>query len=167
MNLKTTLRERLDQAVRIAFLGIGSELRGDDACGILVAESLKACIRKSPLSRKFKVFIGGTAPENITGEIKRFNPTHLVLIDAADLGKRAGQIRLINPEEAGGVSFCTHQLPIKIMVDYLTQSLGCTITIIGIQPKKIDFGVPVSRQVQAAVRSVSGALKEIIRDTTS
>lgn len=166
LTLKAALKKRFDPAAKVAFLGIGSELRGDDACGIMVAENLKAYIRKRSVGRKFKVFIGGTAPENITGEIKRFHPAHLVLVDAADLGKRAGQVRLIGPEEAGGISFCTHQLPIKIMVDYLVQSIGCAITIIGVQPKKIDFAAPVSLPMQTAVRVVSGALKEIIRDIT-
>lgn len=158
-SLKIALKKRLEPAQRIALLGIGSELRGDDACGILVAESLKRYSREIPGSRKFKVFIGGTAPENLTGEIKKFNPTHVILIDAADIGKKAGMIKLISPEEAKGISFCTHQLPLKIMADYLVQSIGCAMFIIGIQPKKIDFGASVSRQVQAAVRTVSAALK--------
>ena len=81
-NLEKFLKNRLKEASRVAILAIGSEFRGDDAAGLLVAENLKKLLKVS--SRKFKVFIGATAPENLTGDIKRFNPSHILLVDSID-----------------------------------------------------------------------------------
>ena len=153
------LKNRLKLAKAIAFLGVGSELRGDDAAGIMIAERLEKVCRKN---EKFKVFIGHTAPENLTGEIKRFKPTHLVIIDSADLGKNAGEVCIIDIDNLQGVSFCTHQLPIKVMVDYLWQSIKCQIIIIGIQPKQLKFASRPSVETGKAVRKLTLAFKEIV-----
>ena len=40
LNLKVLLKDKLNKARRIALLGVGSEFRGDDVAGILVAKSL-------------------------------------------------------------------------------------------------------------------------------
>ena len=63
------LKPELKGASKIVVLGVGSELRGDDIAGILAAENLKG-----KTSDKLQVLIGGTAPENLTGEIKKLKP---------------------------------------------------------------------------------------------
>jgi len=162
VTLKAALKKKLPDSGRIALLGVGSELRGDDAAGLLVAE----CLRKSPpkkiKQKKLKVFFGSTAPENLTGEIKKFKPACLVIVDSADMNRRPGTVKLINPDQISGISFCTHQLPLKIMTDYLAKSIGCEILIIGIQPGKIDFGAPLSREVEKSAKDISDTIKEIL-----
>ncbi|MDP2941459.1 MAG: hydrogenase maturation peptidase HycI [Candidatus Omnitrophota bacterium] len=157
LSLKTALKKQLKGAKRVAVLAVGSELRGDDAAGMLVAEGLKYFAGK-----KLRVFLGATAPENLSGEIRRFMPTHVLIVDAADLGKKAGAISLISPQEAGGISFSTHQLPLKFLADYLQETLGCAVLLIGIQPKKITFGAPPSPAVRKSAKLVSDTIKEII-----
>ncbi|MCK9604220.1 MAG: hydrogenase maturation peptidase HycI [Candidatus Omnitrophica bacterium] len=164
-SLKIALGNWLRDAKRIALLGIGSELRGDDVAGILVASELRKNCRKISGGRRFKVFLGATAPENLTGEIKKFKPTHLVIIDSADTGKKAGEIALINPEQANGITFCTHRLPLKIMVDYLIEAIGCEVLIVGIKPKTLDFGSLPSKEVKKAIKIISGTIKEIINNS--
>ena len=163
-NLKRVLKKRLKCAGKIAVLGVGSELRGDDAAGMLLASRLKkSCRNKNSYKRKFKVFLGATAPENLTGQILRFRPTHLLILDSADVGKKAGTITLIDPEETAGVSFCTHRLPIKIMADYLNKSAGCQTLVIGIQPKQIEFGNTLSLEVTKSSEYLSKTIEEILK----
>ncbi|MDD5687399.1 MAG: hydrogenase maturation peptidase HycI [Elusimicrobia bacterium] len=157
-DFKTILKKKLKDAKRIAFLGIGSELRGDDIAGLLVAEELSKF-----KSKKLKIFIGSTAPENITGEIKDYKPTHILIVDSMDADKKAGTITIINPEEVGGVSFSTHMLPIKMIVDYLVASLKCEIIIIGIQPKILKFDKTVSKEVKKSVKQISNIIKQIVQ----
>ncbi len=164
ISLKKDLKEKLKGAKRIALLGIGSELRSDDAAGILVAKGLEGIQGRIKDKPEFKVFIGGTAPENVTGEIKKFKPTHLIIIDSAEAGKDPGSIILIDPDQIGGVSFSTHALPPKIMIDYLQDSLRCVIIMLGIQPKTIKFGETVSPAIAAAVKEVVKIIKEAIRN---
>ncbi len=161
-SLETELKERLDGALRIAVLGVGSELRGDDAVGILIVSSL-ANDRKLKSLKKMQVFLGSTAPENFTGQIKAFKPTHLLIIDCVDMKAPAGKACLFKPEdECRGVSFSTHRMPIRIISDYLCQSFPCCVIILGIQPKTLDFGAKPSKEVLITASNVEKILKKII-----
>ena len=161
-SLKAELASRLKGAVRVAVLGIGSELRGDDVAGILVINALKRS-KKIKKNIKLKTFEGSTAPENVTGEVKTFKPTHLVIVDSADIGEKPGAVLLLRADEVGrGVSFSTHKIPPKILIDYFTHSLKCEIVIIGIQPKCISFGKPASKAVIASSRSVAASILEAL-----
>jgi hydrogenase 3 maturation protease len=162
VSLKKELESKLAQAKRVAILGVGSDLRGDDAAGILVADLFSKRSPKTRLGPRCKVFIGATAPENLTGQIKKFKPTHLVIIDSAELGSVAGKVRLIGTEELVGASFYTHKLPLKIMIEYLAKSLNCETIVIGIQPKSLSFCSSPTKPVVTAIKQVSGALKEIL-----
>lgn len=160
--LKKQLIESFKAAERVALLCVGSELRGDDIAGILVARELNKSFRRSGRDRRFKIFVSGTAPENWTGEIKRFNPSHLVIIDSADMGEKPGTVKLISPDKISGFSFSTHRLPLKMTAEYLLHFLACRITIIGIQPKTLEFGKPPSKEVEKSSRAISSMLKKIL-----
>jgi hydrogenase 3 maturation protease len=162
-SLKKELAARLKDAKRVAVLGIGSELRGDDIAGILVLESLKKSRKMRP-SVRLKTFEGSTAPENITGEIKAFKPTHIIIVDTADIGEKPGTVLLLRADEVGrGISFSTHKIPPKILIDYFANSLKCEIIIIGIQPKSIGFGKPASKAVIASSKSVALSIAEALK----
>jgi len=162
-NLTKILLNLLKGTKRVGILGIGSELRSDDRAGLLVLDYLeenKPCVRNG---LEYQTFLGATAPENITGQIKKFQPTHLIILDAADLGKAPGTIALFGPEDdLGALSFSTHRMPIKIMADYLKASFECKIIMIGIQPKTLVFGQDVSGQVRAAALEVAKTISEVI-----
>ncbi len=162
-NLKTALNNKLKGAKKIAILGIGSELRADDAAGILVAEALiKSC--RDITKPKLKVFIGATAPENLTGEIKRFRPTHVLIVDSADMGKPAGTVDLLDLNKERQVTFCTHRLPNKILADYLAKDINCKVVVVGIQPKTLEFGQAPSSKVAKSVRQFLDTLKIILKE---
>ena len=159
-NLTTELNDRLKSARRVAVLGVGSEFRGDDAAGMLVAQAVAKAVNR----KKIKVFLGATAPENLTGEIIRFKPSHIIIVDTADIKQKPGTILLLNAEDlAEGVSFSTHKLPPKVMMDYFVEALKCSIFVIGIQPKSIKFDAPVSKEVKSSVKEVSGAIISAIK----
>lgn len=160
-NLKKELKNRLSGAAKIAVLGIGSQLKCDDAGGILAAEYLRKSLSEN--LRKFDVgiFIGGTAPENITSEIKRFGPSHIIIIDAADMELNPGEIKLIEPENIGGISFSTHNLPATMLIEYLKQFLKCEVIIIGIQPKSLEFGKEPSVEMKNAAETVAALIADI------
>jgi hydrogenase 3 maturation protease len=162
-NLETILKKKLENATRVAVLGIGSELRGDDVAGILAAQQIEKIIARKNTPPEVRVFIGETAPENLTGEIKKFQPTHLIIIDSADLDAEPGCIRLLNPDEIGGTSFCTHSLPIKVLTDYLLQSFNFQVITIGIQPGILAFGAKPSKELVQAVKRLSATITELLK----
>lgn len=151
--LKKVLQNKLKDAERIAILGIGSEVRGDDAAGMVVARRLEGHIKDKKI-KYLKVFLGATAPENLTGEIKRFKPTHLLMIDAVDINQKAGAVRVIDSYVELGASFSTHKMPIHIMKDYLYQSIGCKSIIIGIQPESLAFCESLSSKIHRCMEKL-------------
>ena len=130
--------------------------------GFSTAERIKELAAGEKLSVKLKIFIGATAPENLTGEIKKFRPTHLIIIDAADLEAKPGTIKVMDAEDIGGTSFCTHSLPTKVMTDYLLESFKFSITVIGIQPRSLTVGADPSKEVLKAVETLAATIAELL-----
>lgn len=146
----------LKSAQRVAIIGMGMELKGDDAVGIKVAEKLSAEFNNC---HKIAIFSTGTAPENWIGPIRAFNPTHIIVVDSADFGEEPGSLRIIQSEEIGGFNFSTHGMSIGIFVDYLFKNLGCSVIILGIQCKTLKIGDEMTTEVKDASSRVAGILK--------
>jgi hydrogenase 3 maturation protease len=161
--LKTILKERFKGARRIALLGVGSDLRADDASGMLVAGKAEKALKRIRRRTEVKVFLGSTAPENLTGEVKSFKPDHIVIADTAEFKSKPGTVLVVSPEEIRGATFSTHTMPTGILADYFTKSLKAKITIIVIQPKSIKFGTSLSSEVKSASSSVASSIISAIR----
>jgi hydrogenase 3 maturation protease len=154
---KTSLHRLLNQsrsdAFRLAIVGIGNEFRGDDAAGVFVARTL--LVRQTSAETSHILIVqAGHAPENVTGDLRQFAPRLILLIDAADMGEEAGAISLIPMEKIEGMSASTHSLPLSMLARYLNLELNCEIALLGIQPKSIEMGEVVSREVTQAVNSI-------------
>lgn len=155
--LRAGLRKALLNGGRAAVVGVGSESRGDDAAGLLAAELIRAACRRRR-ARSIRTFIGGTAPENISGEILRYSPSLIVIIDAADLGLKPGSIRLIPRDRVGGASFSTHAMPLAVLARYLEEAAACGVVIVGIQPSSTEWQAPLAAAVRAAAARVADAV---------
>ncbi|HZW03793.1 MAG TPA: hydrogenase maturation peptidase HycI [Anaerolineaceae bacterium] len=160
-----TWRERLKQSLsprrpseRLAVVGIGSELNGDDAAGVLVVRALRAVLQGDA---DLLLIDAGPAPENFTGSLRRFGPDRVLLVDAADMGAEPGEVAYVPWQESEGFSASTHTLPISVFGEYIAGELGCEVALIGIQPAHLDFDRPVSAAVQAAVRAVAAEIVTI------
>lgn len=138
-------------------VGVGSTLRSDDAAGLHIALALRALA----LPNVF-VLLGDTAPENVTGEVRRARPTHVLFVDAADLGESPGFMRLLDAAEVGGMSSSTHTLPLGVIADYLTRELGCRVLFLGLQPKSVAFGDTISDEVSSAVQEAVEAIRKAL-----
>lgn len=159
--LKAALKTRLKGARKPALLAVGSDLRADDAAGLLVAGHLKNL--SPPLGRRLKVFLGDTAPENLTGPIKRYAPSHLIVVDSAESGAATGAVSVMDVSDAiGGTTFSTHYLPLTIMLRYILESIDCEVIIIGIQPASLMFGAATSKAVEKSAARVAAAIHEAL-----
>ena len=130
-------------------LGIGNEMNGDDGVGVYVAKKLK--------NDEWKTINCATVPENFLGEILRSKPKKVVMVDAADMGLKSGEIRKIRREKIGKATFSTHCMPLSIFVSHL-QREGIEVTIIGIQPKT-TYG-KISKEVKRAANKLIKIIKE-------
>ncbi len=150
---------------KVCILGIGSEFKADDAAGVILVQQLQKKCEDMNCSFSSSVLCidGSTAPENFTGDIKKFAPTHLVIVDAAEMGEKPGTVKLIPSDKVGGVSFSTHVLPIAVMINYLKQSISFEEVIIGIEPKVFEFGKEMSKDVANSVYELSETIFNCIR----
>lgn len=156
--LKAYLLDRFKGVTRLAVLGAGSMLKADDAAGCMVVENLKAAIK----NENVLLCVGETAPENYSGKICAFNPSHLLLIDAADVGAAPGEIVEINPADVGGPTFCSHMLPLRVMVRYIEAHTGVDTVLLGLQYKSIAFDGEMTKPMAEAVDKLTRALTAFI-----
>ncbi|HZK70211.1 MAG TPA: hydrogenase 3 maturation endopeptidase HyCI [Clostridia bacterium] len=162
-DLYDLLKERLSNTSKLAILGAGSFQKGDDASGVMITEKLKERFGNDKFD-KLCIYTGECAPENYTGEIKKFNPSHVIMIDAANIREEPGSVAFIEPDAIGGVSFSTHILPLKIIIEYLIMETGCHMTVIGIQPLNIEYGGEVTLAVLEAVEDTVEVIERLIKE---
>lgn len=160
-SLRLFLRDRLKDMTSLAVLGVGSQLRADDGAGMALVEKLAEAFPREKYP-SLLLCPGETAPENYSGKIRTFAPSHLLIVDAADLGKDPGMFVDIDPRDVGGPTYCSHMLPIKVMVDYVVDGTDIDTTLLGVQYKSIAFDGEMSGEVQSTVDAIFEVLKGLI-----
>lgn len=146
---------------RVAVLGIGNELSGDDAVGAQIARELASRLGPRP---DCLVLDAGTAPENFTGPIRRFRPDLVLLVDAAHLSEEPGTIAWLDWHQTDGLSGSTHTLPPSVLAQFLVEEMACPLALLVVQPAQLEFGCPLSAPVrEAADRVVEGLVVALCR----
>ncbi len=163
MDIRAYLSESIRPGRKYAVMGIGSELRSDDAAGMHVAKILGETARDSGVL----VIQGSTAPENFTGVIKRYRPDKLFLVDAAMMGSPPGEIGVVPAGDIGGISFSTHMLPLPILLNYLKLEIGCEVVFIGIQPKCTDQGLSMCGEVKSAAELLAAEFQRALSNAAN
>jgi hydrogenase maturation protease HycI len=148
-----------DRPVRVAVLGIGQELRGDDAAGVYAARALERLISACD---HLLVLVAGPAPENFTGVLRRFGPDLVLLLDAAQMDAPPATVAWLAWQAADGISASTHTLPLSILATFLTTDLGCRVTLLGIQPTTISLNAPLSPAIRQTIETVVQRLAELL-----
>lgn len=142
-------------APRVAVVGLGHELRGDDGAGVAVARLLRL---RQTCDSSFIAIDAGLAPENQVGPLRRFNPSLVLLIDAAQMDAIPGAVCWLDWQDTTGFSPSTHTLPPHVLAHYLINELGCEVALLGIQPENTAIGAPLSIAVWQTIARVAGDL---------
>jgi len=160
MSLEEGLRAYFGEGERrVVLVGVGNPIRGDDAVGPRVIELLEAKPMENVLLLNTE-----SVPEAFTGKVEEFNPTHVLMIDAANFKGAPGETKLITGEEIGGQAISTHSLPLNIFISYIEKSLGVTVLLLGIQPLSIGLGEQMTEPVEAAAISMVDTLYQILSE---
>ncbi|HEY44281.1 MAG TPA: hydrogenase 3 maturation endopeptidase HyCI [Anaerolineae bacterium] len=149
---------RTNKTIRVAVVGIGHELRGDDAAGVELARILNSL---STDQEHLLVIDANSAPENCTGLLRRFGPDLVIMVDAAQMDEEPGEVQWIPWQATVGLGASTHTLPLHILANYLTAELECEVRLLGIQPKSISFG-DMSHEIQKKVTETAFLLAETL-----
>ncbi|MCC7572161.1 MAG: hydrogenase maturation peptidase HycI [Candidatus Methanofastidiosum sp.] len=153
--IDTFLKEILKK--KVAVLGVGSELRGDDGVGPYLSKKLSALNNES-----FYSLNGDLVPENFTHDLRRFQPDNVIIIDAAFMEKSAGELAIIRINEVTGISFSSHSMPLSVLGKYLSREIGANVYILGIQASNIDFGSEISSEVKETADKIFDIIKKEI-----
>ena len=160
MSLEQGLREYFGtEQKRVVLVGVGNPIRGDDAVGPRIIELLEFMPIPDVLLLNTE-----SVPEAFTGKVEQFNPTHVLMIDAANFRGVPGETKLITGEQIGGQAISTHSLPLNIFISYIEKSLGINVILLGIQPLSIGLGEPITEPVEAAAKSVANTLYQILSE---
>jgi hydrogenase 3 maturation protease len=141
-------------APKIAILGIGNELNGDDGAGLLVARKLSSAVK----STKILIVEGSIAPENMIAPIRRFGPDWIWLMDAAEFSQQAGSVQLLPLDQILGTDAFTHSTPAPLLIKFLQEETGARIFLFGIQFLAMEPFTEVTRSVQTAVARMAANL---------
>lgn len=157
--VKRELKEWFSGADRVVVAGIGNPIRMDDYIGVFVVRSLYRNV-----SEKVLLIECETTPESYIQQIIDFKPTHILIIDAALLGLKPGEIKLLKAESGIGLfsAFSTHILPIKIFCEFLIKMTNAKIMLILIQPKETGFGEKITPEVLSSGKEIASFLSKIL-----
>jgi hydrogenase 3 maturation protease len=147
----------------ILVLGIGNVLKGDDGVGPYVAGLLAESLESGGVYHKEHLLLHaidcGTVPENYTSVVRRLRPDHLVLVDAAEMGLAAGEVRVVPVEMIGALGLSTHSMPLSMFMSYVADLAGSVI-LVGVQPYIMHLGCEMCE----AVRVAGEELVRMLRD---
>lgn len=145
---------------RTAVLGIGNVLRADDGAGSRVATAL--CSDFPDVT-----FDGGQAPENFLGPLRRAKPDTIIIVDAADFGGVAGEVRIVRADELQGMMVATHGAPIGMIMRALSEETGAATVLVAIQASVVSLGEPMSEEVAGAAERVTEMLRGLLEERRS
>ncbi len=153
-SIQEKIKEWLTNAEKVVVAGIGNPIRSDDFVGVKIIQNLQGKVPE-----KVYLIECETVPESFLHAIVEFNPTHVLLIDAALIGLKPGETRLIDPEQVTAFpAISTHILPLRIFCEYITLTTKAKIALLLIEPKNVEFGEGLTPEVQSAAEKITKLL---------
>ena len=142
---------------RVVLVGVGNPYRGDDGIGPKLIELLETKSLVNVL-----LLNAGSVPEAFISQVEEYDPTHVLVFDAANFHGAHGETRLISGNEIGGQAISTHSLPLNIFISYVEKNLRIPVLLLGIQPFSINYGDEINHNVIAAANIIVDILYEVL-----
>jgi len=156
-NIEQELRKWLDGAERVVVAGIGNPIRSDDFVGVKIVQGLKAKVPDRVMLIECE-----TVPEAYLQHITEFEPTHVLLVDAAILALRPGESRLVEPSKLTDFqALSSHMLPLRLFCEYISASTKAKISLLLVQPGNTDFGEEMTDDVKVVAQEITAILSSV------
>ncbi|MFW6141013.1 MAG: hydrogenase maturation peptidase HycI [Candidatus Saliniplasma sp.] len=136
---------------RKLIMGVGNDIRGDDAVGELVAREFE--------KPGWETVDCGSVPENHIIMVEEGEYDLVLIIDAASMGLEPGEIRVVPREYLGVFTMSTHALPLSLVMDYLEDKVE-KVVLIGIQPEDMSLKEGITEKVEDAKNRLLEILKK-------
>ena len=158
-SLQKELKRWLANHGKVVVAGIGNPIRMDDFVGIKILQCLQGKVPKNVCLIECE-----TVPENFMDEIVELKPSHVLLIDAAVMGFKPGEVCLLDAEKVTDFPpISTHMLPIRVFCDYITQLTKAKIALLLIEPGNTEFGEGLTPKVANSAKHIVEMLSAILR----
>ncbi len=157
-SIQKELEAWFSNAEKVVVAGVGNPIRKDDAAGIKIVHDLKG-----KASEKVFLIECETVPEGYIDQIIVFKPTHVLLVDAAVLGLKPGESKLVEPEQLLAFpAFSTHMLPLRIFCEYLAKMAYAKIALLLVEPKDAGFGEGLTGVVEVSSQKLVRILLKVL-----
>ena len=133
---------------KLAILGVGNKLKGDDGIGSAIAEEVASGENKLVIDCE-------EAPEAYTKRVVEFKPEAVVIVDAIDFKATPGDYFLARVDEnlQQYTPLSTHKIPLKVLAGIFEEA-GAEVYLLGVQPKNVSFGEEMSEELVKAKDSL-------------
>ena len=140
----------------VAIIGVGNILMMDEGVGVRVVEEL----RRREIPEGVDLFDAGTAIMDLMSDLRDYD--RLIIVDAVQGGSPPGTLYRFRPEDLGKVivrssAMSLHQVSLLDGLELERLATGRTydITIIGIEPDRIEMGLSLSAALQASLPKIA------------
>ena len=160
---KKELQYRLKEILegKIAIIGIGNTLRGDDGFGPEVIIRLKRdIVSMGKQAERFLLLDVGEVPENFFKPISDFKPERILTIDAVYMNKKPGEISIVSINDLAEQGISTHGISLKLSLSHLADRLGINVYLLAVQPENMGIGQPISHPVMNAIGKIVEIFKQ-------
>ena len=157
-DLEQELKSWLSNAASVVIAGIGNPIRCDDFVGLKIVQDLQGKV-----SSKVHLIECETVPESFMDEIVNFQPSHVMLIDAALMGLKPKEARLYDADKVTNFpAISTHMLPLRVFCDYITTMTKGKLALLLIEPKCTDFGEGLTPEIAASAEMIVEKLLRLL-----
>jgi hydrogenase 3 maturation protease len=157
-DVEAGLKAWFADAKKVVIAGIGNPIRSDDYVGLKIVQGLQGRVAENVLLLECE-----TVPESYLFDIEKYQPTHVLLVDAGVLLSKPGEATLVDAcvvENFSAVS--SHVLPLKVFCGYVKAVTGAKIGLLLVEPGSMEFGEGLTVDVQAAADKLTGVLLSLL-----
>jgi len=159
--IEKKIADWFSDAKKVVVAGIGNPIRRDDFVGMKIVQDLQGAVPKN-----VSLIECETVPEGFMQEIVEIKPSHVLLVDAAILGLKPGEMRLVFPEQVMDFpAITTHMLPLRIFCEYIAKMAKAKIALLLIEPEDTEFGEGLTPRIQVTAEKVAVMLRRLLCKT--
>ncbi len=153
-SVEKDLKDWFTDKKKVVIVGVGNPIRQDDNVGLKILEGMQGKVSDSVCLLECEM-----VPEGYLLDIEEFKPSHVLLIDAAVLGREPGDADLVKLTEVAAFSaVSSHMLPLRLFCEYVEKSTGAKIRLLLVEPKTMEFGEELSPELQLAAERLTKVL---------
>lgn len=142
---------------KIMILGVGKEMRGDDALGPILARRIDGRVEATVLDVQ-------DVPENYAVRTSDAGMDVALILDAAQMHLPTGSARLLIAADLPPVPGVSHRPSLEMFAAFVRLDGGVETFVLGIQPdmEQVGMGDEMSEEVSRALDAVEQLLVEVL-----